>query len=131
MPDGTTKVASISSRRSDPNADDDSPSKGPLRGLPRIQGVGGSLTFLTFLTFVTWGVRHLRSVIAKRQENKQRITGGSEGEPPLVFGVVSVAAFDLLLQSNPTPVQILDLRSREESRSTPVENAINVPGKIL
>ncbi|CAI5465011.1 unnamed protein product [Closterium sp. Yama58-4] len=56
------------------------------------QNVGGSVTFLLQIALLAWGIRQLRSVLAKRRESRQRNQGSSAGASPAFASLSPLAA---------------------------------------
>ncbi|CAI5488113.1 unnamed protein product [Closterium sp. Naga37s-1] len=56
------------------------------------QNVGGSVTFLLQIALLAWGIRQLRSVLAKRRETRQRNQGSSAGASPAFASLSPLAA---------------------------------------
>ncbi|KAG0562048.1 hypothetical protein M758_9G127800 [Ceratodon purpureus] len=105
-------------------------------GRLRISNVGGSLTFLLQIALFAWGIRQLRSVLARRRQNKALGTAGGRVnikpfrtvEPPL-FAYLSPLAVKKLVELDPTPYLLIDVRYPDAPRLDPVlfENSINIP----
>lgn len=93
-----------------------------------IQNVGGSVTFLLQVALLAWGVRQLRSVLAKRREKQQRAVALGGSTAP-AFAFLSVPAVDLLVALSPTSFVLLDVRSREKVKaaSAPFHDTVNIP----
>lgn len=93
-----------------------------------IQNVGGSITVIFQLALLAFGVRHLRNIIAKRRKNIQ--AGSGNGSPG--FAQISSSALKMLIRLDPTPFQLIDIRSRDEAQENPLlfENILNIPGEL-
>ncbi|XP_024389042.1 uncharacterized protein [Physcomitrium patens] len=106
----------------------------PQRGGLRIQNVGGSLSFLLQIALCAWGIRQLRSVLARRRQNNALGSGRVNimpyrpVEPPL-FAFLSPTAVRKLVELDPTPYLLIDVRHPDAARVTPklFENVINIP----
>lgn len=120
--------------RKDPPPPDPSPppedDPNETRGKLRIQGVGGSLSVLLQLAILAFGVRHLRNILAKRRQNAAKKTG--PGSSPS-FATITATALRQLISLAPCPYQLLDVRTREEAKSSPVgfQDVVNIPENEL
>ncbi|XP_024369153.1 uncharacterized protein [Physcomitrium patens] len=112
-----------------------SPPKQKERGRLRIQNVGGSLTFLLQIALLAWGIRQLRSVLARRRQDNALGTGRRVNvmpyrpvEPPL-FAHLSPMAVKKLVELDPVPHHLIDVRHPDATRMEPklFESVINIP----
>lgn len=102
------------------------------RGRLRIHNVGGSLTFLLQIALLAWGIRQLRSVLAKRRQKQAPRINTVPFRPcePPPFTTLSALAVKKLVDTNPTPHLLIDVRFPEAVRANPFfpsKNTINVP----
>ena len=94
-----------------------------------IQNVGGSITVIFQLAVLAFGVRHLRNILAKRR--KCAPAGNNNGSPG--FAQLSLSALSALINLDPTPFKLIDIRTRDEAQENPLpfEDVLCVPGSVL
>ena len=81
-----------------------------------VTNVGGSLTTAVCLSLIAWSVRVLRSA-KHRDRARQRTTSSAAPTVKLnkqTYGVLSPKAFWMLVQTNPVPYLLLDVRPESE-----------------
>nr|PNR62034.1 hypothetical protein PHYPA_000458 [Physcomitrium patens] len=88
------------------------------------------------IALFAWGIRQLRSVLARRRQNKALSSRGGRVnvilyrpvEPPLLAHL-SPMAVKKLVEINPIPYLLIDVRHPDAARTEPkpFENAINIP----
>ncbi|KAL2631203.1 hypothetical protein R1flu_015889 [Riccia fluitans] len=113
--------------------DDDIIEESPKSGRLRIANVGGSLTVLLQIALVAWGVRQLRSVLAKRRQRAEAVQKATElpyrAVDPPGFSMLSPIAVKKMIQLDPVPHILVDVRfpSAVTDAPSPFEMAINIP----
>ncbi|KAL3689095.1 hypothetical protein R1sor_015404 [Riccia sorocarpa] len=113
--------------------DDDIIEESPKSGRLRIANVGGSLTVLLQIALVAWGVRQLRSVLAKRRQRAEAAQKATElpyrAVDPPEFSMLSPTAVKKMVELDPVPHILIDVRfpSAVRDAPSPFETAINIP----
>ncbi|KAK9829026.1 hypothetical protein WJX72_003487 [[Myrmecia] bisecta] len=96
----------------------------------RVTNVGGSLTSALALTLLAWAVRFFR---AAAQSKHAAHSSDSNSSKPLgrYFASLSPAALRMLVETDPVPHLVLDVRSEEEVQQSPLpeelQSAVHLP----
>lgn len=102
----------------------------PDRGRLRVHNVGGSLTVLLQIALLAWGVRQLRSVLAKRRHKQPpriNTVPFRPCDPPLISTLTSLA-LKKLVDSHCTAHLLIDVRFPEcSNQPSPFKNSVNIP----
>mmetsp|Transcript_16800 Transcript_16800/g.47376 ORF Transcript_16800/g.47376 Transcript_16800/m.47376 type:complete len:358 (+) Transcript_16800:2-1075(+) len=107
--------------------------------------MGGSLTSALALTFLAWGIRALRGAHLRRQLPGARGGAGAPGARlasalarnpnskrlAKAAAPLSSAAVRLLLELDPVPHLVVDVRSREEVQSRPLPGGSGPAGRVV
>lgn len=102
----------------------------PDRGRLRVHNVGGSLTVLLQIALLAWGVRQLRSVLAKRRHKQAPRINTVPFRPcdPPLTSTLTAFALKKLVDSHCTAHLLIDVRFPEFSNEpSPFKNSINIP----
>ncbi|BFI34033.1 hypothetical protein MPTK2_4g20300 [Marchantia polymorpha subsp. ruderalis] len=114
-------------------SDDDSIEESPKRGRLRVANVGGSLTVLLQIALVAWGVRQLRSVLAKRRQRADAAQRAVElpfrAVDPPGCSMLSPVAVKKMVELDPVPHLLVDVRFPGAVRDapSPFETAVSIP----